>query len=143
VNRPPGDPGTRTSGTPEVRARYLNFEVAARGMGAIYLLGLSVCAVVLFVRAPAVLAAVTDLSGEGVLSFQPLINHRQSAILGVGAIEKRPKVMTLEDGSDVIVPRMMTMLSISYDHRVVDGADADRFMSDLKEELQSFPENGV
>ncbi len=73
----------------------------------------------------------------------PIINQPQVAILGVGAIEKRPKVMTLEDGSDVIVPRMMTMLSISYDHRIVDGADADRFMSDLKEELETFPENGV
>jgi len=37
----------------------------------------------------------------------------------------------------------MTMLSISYDHRIVDGADADRFMSDLKKELEAFPENGV
>jgi len=73
----------------------------------------------------------------------PIINQPQVGILGVGAIEKRPKVMTLEDGTDVIVPRMMTMLSISYDHRIVDGADADRFMSDLKAELEAFPENGV
>ena len=70
----------------------------------------------------------------------PIINQPQVAILGVGAIEKRPKVMTLEDGQDVIAIRTMSMFSISYDHRVVDGADADRFMSDLKEDLESFPE---
>ena len=65
------------------------------------------------------------------------------AILGVGAVERRPRVMTLEDGTEVVVPRTMTMLSISYDHRIVDGADADRFMSDLKKELEDFLENGV
>lgn len=86
---------------------------------------------------------ITNPGVFGSYAGTPIINQPQVAILGVGAIEKRPKVMTLEDGSDVIVPRMMTMLSISYDHRVVDGADADRFMSDLKEELESFPENGV
>ena len=86
---------------------------------------------------------ITNPGVFGSYAGTPIINQPQVAILGVGAIEKRPKVMTLEDGSDVIVPRMMTMLSISYDHRVVDGADADRFMSDLKAELESFPENGV
>jgi 2-oxoglutarate dehydrogenase E2 component (dihydrolipoamide succinyltransferase) len=86
---------------------------------------------------------ITNPGVFGSYAGTPIINQPQVAILGVGAIEKRPKVMTLEDGADVIVPRMMTMLSISYDHRVVDGADADRFMSDLKEELESFPENGL
>jgi len=86
---------------------------------------------------------ITNPGVFGSYAGTPIINQPQVAILGVGAIEKRPKVMSLEDGADVIVPRMMTMLSISYDHRVVDGADADRFMSDLKEELESFPENGV
>ena len=86
---------------------------------------------------------ITNPGVFGSYAGTPIINQPQVAILGVGAIEKRPKVMTLEDGSDVIVPRMMTMLSISYDHRIVDGADADRFMSDLKAELESFPENGV
>jgi 2-oxoglutarate dehydrogenase E2 component (dihydrolipoamide succinyltransferase) len=70
----------------------------------------------------------------------PIINQPQVAILGVGAIEKRPKVMTLEDGQDVIAIRTMSMFSMSYDHRVVDGADADRFLSDVKRDLQDFPE---
>ena len=86
---------------------------------------------------------ITNPGVFGSYAGTPIINQPQVAILGVGAIEKRPKVMTLEDGSDVIVPRMMTVLSISYDHRIVDGADADRFMSDLKQELETFPDNGV
>jgi 2-oxoglutarate dehydrogenase E2 component (dihydrolipoamide succinyltransferase) len=73
----------------------------------------------------------------------PIINQPQVAILGVGAIEKRPKVITLEDGQDVIAIRTMGMLSLSYDHRVVDGADADRFMADVKRDLEQFPEEGA
>lgn len=73
----------------------------------------------------------------------PIINQPQVAILGVGAIEKRPKVMTLEDGQDVIAIRTMGMLSLSYDHRVVDGATADRFMADVKRDLEQFPEEGA
>jgi 2-oxoglutarate dehydrogenase E2 component (dihydrolipoamide succinyltransferase) len=73
----------------------------------------------------------------------PIINQPQVAILGVGAVEKRPQVITLEDGTDAIVPRMTTMLSLTYDHRVVDGADADRFFSDVKRMLEDFPEAAV
>ena len=86
---------------------------------------------------------ITNPGVFGSYAGTPIINQPQVGILGVGAVEKRPRVMTLEDGSEVIVPRMMTMLSISYDHRIVDGADADRFMSDLKKELEAFPETGV
>jgi len=86
---------------------------------------------------------ITNPGVFGSYAGTPIINQPQVAILGVGAIEKRPKVVALEDGGDIIVPRMMTMLSISYDHRIVDGADADRFMADLKKELESFPETGV
>ena len=73
----------------------------------------------------------------------PIINQPQVAILGVDSIEKRPKVLTLEDGQDVIAIRTLGMLSLSYDHRVVDGADADRFMADVKRDLESFPEGAV
>ena len=73
----------------------------------------------------------------------PIINQPQVAILGVGAIEKRPKVLTLDDGQDVIAIRTMSMFSLSYDHRVVDGADADRFMADVKKDLESFPEGAL
>jgi 2-oxoglutarate dehydrogenase E2 component (dihydrolipoamide succinyltransferase) len=70
----------------------------------------------------------------------PIINQPQVAILGVGVIEKRPRVLTLDDGQDVIAIRTMSMFSLSYDHRIVDGADADRFMADLKQDLERFPE---
>ncbi len=73
----------------------------------------------------------------------PIINQPQVAILGVGAIEKRPKILTLEDGQDVIAIRTMSMFAISYDHRIVDGADADRFMADLKRDLETFPEGAL
>jgi 2-oxoglutarate dehydrogenase E2 component (dihydrolipoamide succinyltransferase) len=73
----------------------------------------------------------------------PIINQPQVAILGVGTIEKRPKVMTLDDGQDVIAIRTQGMLSMSYDHRVVDGADADRFMADVKRDLEEFTDGGL
>jgi len=73
----------------------------------------------------------------------PIINQPQVAILGVGTIEKRPKVLTLEDGQDVIAIRTLGMLSLSYDHRIVDGADADRFMADVKRDLEQYPEGAV
>jgi 2-oxoglutarate dehydrogenase E2 component (dihydrolipoamide succinyltransferase) len=73
----------------------------------------------------------------------PIINQPQVAILGVGAIEKRPKILTLDDGQDVIAIRTMSMFAISYDHRIVDGADADRFMADLKRDLEAFPEEAL
>jgi 2-oxoglutarate dehydrogenase E2 component (dihydrolipoamide succinyltransferase) len=73
----------------------------------------------------------------------PIINQPQVAILGVGVIEKRPKVMTWDDGQDVIAIRTLGMLSMSYDHRVVDGADADRFMADVKRDLEEFTDGGL
>ena len=73
----------------------------------------------------------------------PIINQPQVAILGVGAIEKRPRVVTLEDGTDAVVPRLMVMLSLTFDHRIVDGADADRFGGDVKKMLENFPESAV
>jgi pyruvate dehydrogenase E2 component (dihydrolipoamide acetyltransferase) len=73
----------------------------------------------------------------------PVINQPQVAILGVGAIEKRPAVVTLPDGTDTIAIRTRGMLAMAYDHRVVDGADADRFLADVKHMLQHFPESAV
>ena len=73
----------------------------------------------------------------------PIINQPQVAILGIGAIEKRPKVITQPDGSDAIAVRTMGMISMSYDHRVVDGADGDRFLADVRKMLQEFPEGAV
>ncbi len=86
---------------------------------------------------------ITNPGVFGSFAGAPIINQPQVAILGVGAIEKRPAVATLPDGSDTIAIRTMGMLSMSYDHRVVDGADADRFLADVKALLQDFPEGAV
>jgi 2-oxoglutarate dehydrogenase E2 component (dihydrolipoamide succinyltransferase) len=86
---------------------------------------------------------ITNPGGFGPYAGLPIINQPQVAILGVGAIEKRPKVVTLPDGSDTIAIRTMGMLTMSYDHRIVDGADADRFLADVKKTLQEFPEGAV
>jgi pyruvate dehydrogenase E2 component (dihydrolipoamide acetyltransferase) len=86
---------------------------------------------------------ITNPGGFGPFAGIPIINQPQVAILGVGAIEKRPKVVQLPDGSDTIAIRTMGMLTMSYDHRIVDGADADRFLADVKKMLQEFPEGAV
>jgi 2-oxoglutarate dehydrogenase E2 component (dihydrolipoamide succinyltransferase) len=83
---------------------------------------------------------ITNPGGFGPFAGIPIINQPQVAILGVGAIEKRPKVVTGADGTDSIAIRTMGMLTMSYDHRVVDGADADKFLADVKKLLQEFPE---
>jgi 2-oxoglutarate dehydrogenase E2 component (dihydrolipoamide succinyltransferase) len=83
---------------------------------------------------------ITNPGGFGPYAGIPIINQPQVAILGVGTIEKRPKVVTLDDGGDALAIRTMGMLTMSYDHRVVDGADADRFLADVKATLQNFPE---
>ena len=86
---------------------------------------------------------ITNPGGFGPFAGIPIINQPQVAILGVGAIEKRPKVLTATDGTESIAIRTMGMLTMSYDHRVVDGADADRFLADVKNLLQEFPEGAV
>jgi 2-oxoglutarate dehydrogenase E2 component (dihydrolipoamide succinyltransferase) len=86
---------------------------------------------------------ITNPGGFGPFAGIPIINQPQVAILGVGAIEKRPKVVTVADGTDSIAIRTLGMLTMSYDHRVVDGADADKFLADVKQMLQEFPEGAV
>jgi 2-oxoglutarate dehydrogenase E2 component (dihydrolipoamide succinyltransferase) len=86
---------------------------------------------------------ITNPGGFGPFAGIPIINQPQVAILGVGAIEKRPKVVTLPDGNDTIAIRTMGMLTMSYDHRIVDGADADKFLADVKKTLQEFPEGAI
>src|SRR5438477_5151021 len=86
---------------------------------------------------------ITNPGGFGPFAGIPIINQPQVAILGVGAIEKRPKVVSATDGTESIAIRTMGMLTMSYDHRVVDGADADQFLADVKKVLQEFPEGAV
>lgn len=74
-----------------------------------------------------------------VLGF-PIINQPQVAIMAVGAVEKRPVVVTDEFGHDAIVARRRGFISLGYDHRLVNGADADRFTARVKELLQTAPE---
>ena len=86
---------------------------------------------------------ITNPGVFGSFAGAPIINQPQVAVMGVGAIEKRPRVIELPDGTDAIAIRTMGMLSLSYDHRVVDGADADRFLADVKALLQDYPEGAV
>ncbi|MHB1328899.1 MAG: dihydrolipoamide acetyltransferase family protein [Gemmatimonadales bacterium] len=84
---------------------------------------------------------VTNPGGFGTIVGLPIINQPQSAILAVGAIEKQPAVITQPDGTDTIAIRTKGILALSFDHRVVDGADADRFLADVKKSLHTVPDN--
>ena len=81
----------------------------------------------------AALFAIVGLALYGL----PLINQPQVGILGVGAIEKRPKVVTMPDGSDTIAVRTMAYMGVTFDHRLVDGAEGDTFMSIVKNTLEN------
>lgn len=86
---------------------------------------------------------ITNPGVFGSLMGTPIIPVGTSAILGLGAIEKRPKVLAGADGEDTIAIRTCAYFSISFDHRIVDGADADQFMADLKRTLETYPEAGL
>jgi 2-oxoglutarate dehydrogenase E2 component (dihydrolipoamide succinyltransferase) len=79
---------------------------------------------------------LTNTGSRGALFDTPIINQPQVAILGVGSVVKRPMVVKGEDGGETIAIRSMVYLALSYDHRIVDGADAARFLSTLKERLE-------
>ena len=79
---------------------------------------------------------LTNTGSRGALFDTPIINQPQVAILGTGAVVKRPVVMTDETGADSIAIRSMVFLALTYDHRLVDGADAARFLMTLKERLE-------
>ena len=79
---------------------------------------------------------VTNTGSGGALFDTPVLNMPETAIMGVGTIVKRPVVMKGADGADVIAIRSMVYLSLSYDHRLVDGADASRFLMDVKKRLE-------
>ncbi|MDQ3138398.1 MAG: 2-oxo acid dehydrogenase subunit E2, partial [Gemmatimonadota bacterium] len=85
---------------------------------------------------------ITNPGVFGSVIGTPIINQPQAAILCVGTIEKQPAVVTV-DGSDSLAIRTKGMLSLAFDHRIVDGANADRFMADVKRMLQEFPESAA
>ena len=86
---------------------------------------------------------ITNPGVFGSLMGAPIINQPQVAILGIGAIEKRPKVLTGADGEDTIAIRTCAYFSISFDHRIIDGAVADQFLGFVKKTLEEYPEGGV
>ena len=79
---------------------------------------------------------LTNTGSRGALFDTPIINQPQVAILGLGAVVKRPMVVKGADGGETMAIRSMVYLALSYDHRVVDGADAARFLVTLKERLE-------
>jgi 2-oxoglutarate dehydrogenase E2 component (dihydrolipoamide succinyltransferase) len=79
---------------------------------------------------------LTNTGSRGALFDTPIINQPQVAILGTGAVVKRPVVVKGNDGNDQIAIRQMVYLALTYDHRLVDGADAARFLSSMKVRLE-------
>jgi 2-oxoglutarate dehydrogenase E2 component (dihydrolipoamide succinyltransferase) len=84
------------------------------------------------------------LTNSGIFGEQfgtPIINQPQSAILGIGGLNKEPEVITDKDGNDSIAIRSIQRFTLGFDHRIVDGADAGKFMSDFKAYLENWNED--
>jgi len=79
---------------------------------------------------------LTNTGSRGALFDTPVVFLPQVAILGTGVVQKRPVVITAEDGSESIAIRSMVYLALSYDHRLIDGADASRYLVDVKARLE-------
>ena len=86
---------------------------------------------------------ITNPGVFGSLMGTPIIPVPTTAILGLGAIEKRPKVITGPDGEDTIAIRTCAFFSLSFDHRVIDGSVADQFLATVKLTLETYPEAGA
>jgi 2-oxoglutarate dehydrogenase E2 component (dihydrolipoamide succinyltransferase) len=86
---------------------------------------------------------ITNPGVFGSLMGTPIIPVPTTAILGIGAIEKRPKVITGPDGEDTIAIRTCAFFSLSFDHRVIDGAVADQFLATVKKTLEGYPETAA
>jgi 2-oxoglutarate dehydrogenase E2 component (dihydrolipoamide succinyltransferase) len=80
---------------------------------------------------------ITNTGSRGALFDTPIINQPQVAILGTGVVVKRPSVVVDEEYGETIAVRSIVYLALSYDHRVVDGADAARFLATMKERLET------
>jgi 2-oxoglutarate dehydrogenase E2 component (dihydrolipoamide succinyltransferase) len=86
---------------------------------------------------------ITNPGVFGSLMGTPIIPVPTTAILGLGAIEKRPKVVAGPDGEDTIAIRTCAYFSLSFDHRVIDGSVADQFLATVKRTLESYPDAGA
>jgi 2-oxoglutarate dehydrogenase E2 component (dihydrolipoamide succinyltransferase) len=80
---------------------------------------------------------ITNTGSRGALFDTPILNAPQSAILGFGAVTRRPVALRGADGDEVIAVRSMAYLSLTYDHRLVDGADAARYLTSVKARLET------
>jgi pyruvate dehydrogenase E2 component (dihydrolipoamide acetyltransferase) len=80
---------------------------------------------------------LTNTGSRGALFDTPIINQPQVAILGVGSVVKRPVVVQDPELGEVIAVRSMVYLALTYDHRIVDGADAARFLTTVRERLEA------
>jgi 2-oxoglutarate dehydrogenase E2 component (dihydrolipoamide succinyltransferase) len=85
---------------------------------------------------------ITNPGVFGSVMGTPVIPQPTVAILCLGSIEKRPKVVTGPDGEDTIAIRTCAYFALSFDHRIVDGSDADQFMAFVKKQLETIPETG-
>jgi 2-oxoglutarate dehydrogenase E2 component (dihydrolipoamide succinyltransferase) len=84
------------------------------------------------------------LTNSGIFGEQfgtPIINQPQAAILGIGGLNKEAEVLTDKDGNDSIAIRSIQRFTLGFDHRIVDGADAGKFMSDFKAYLENWSED--
>jgi 2-oxoglutarate dehydrogenase E2 component (dihydrolipoamide succinyltransferase) len=86
---------------------------------------------------------ITNPGVFGTLVGLPILNQPQSAILAVGSIGKQPAVVASADGTDGIAIRTRGFLGLTFDHRIVDGADSDRFLADLRKALEEFPDSAA
>ncbi|WP_454165807.1 2-oxoglutarate dehydrogenase, E2 component, dihydrolipoamide succinyltransferase [Gordonia iterans] len=80
---------------------------------------------------------ITNIGSEGALFDTPILVPPQAAMLGTGAIVKRPVVLTAADGTESIAARSMAFLPLTYDHRLIDGADAGRFLTTVRQRLEA------
>lgn len=84
---------------------------------------------------------ITNIGSEGALTDTPILVPPQAAMVGTGAIVKRPVVIS-EDGQDAISIRQMVFLPLTYDHQIIDGADAGRFLTSVKDRLENIDFSG-
>ncbi|MEW2622474.1 2-oxo acid dehydrogenase subunit E2 [Streptomyces sp. NPDC048106] len=82
---------------------------------------------------------LTNIGSAGSLTDTPILNQPEVAILGTGAVTRRPRVVTDEDGTENLAIRSVCSLPLTYDHRLIDGADAGRFLSAIVHQLRSAP----
>ena len=80
--------------------------------------------------------SITNTGSRGALFDTPVVNYPEEAILGLGTIVRRPMVVKDSEGNDTIAVRSLCYLALSYDHRLIDGADAARYLSTVKNRLE-------